>query len=141
LNKPGSAGAEPSTESTKSGEPAPTDKGNTNPPSIAEILPPRENNITFGINAMTPVVRMESPDHQLVAIYNTETRRVTVTKTSDETQIVFTSEQQWAEKDLVLLNGWPTASTFSYTVTQGEVKKSFVIDLEQKKETADTEVK
>lgn len=134
VNKSG--GGEPATDTNTSGEPSQTDKGESNPPSTSELLPPRDSNRSFGINASTPVVRMESLDNQLVAVYNTETRRVTVAKTSDEAQIVFTSEQQWAEKDLVLLNGWPTSLTFSYTVTQGEVKKSFVIDLEHKKETA-----
>lgn len=114
------------------------ERGKVESSSSNEKLPALDGNANYGLVAPnTPVVRMESTDQQLVAIYNKETRRVVVAKTADEKQIVFTSEHQWGEKDLVLLNGWSKSTTFSYTVTQGEVKKSFVIDVESKKETAE----
>ncbi|MDF2670390.1 MAG: hypothetical protein K0R67_2696 [Paenibacillus sp.] len=82
--------------------------------------------------------RLESPDSKHVGIFDPTSRRVTVVQATYGTEVLFTSGHMWSETDRISLAGWRSNTVLAYTVTQGEVSKTYLIDIERKKETVET---
>ncbi len=139
-NKETGTSTEPSPKSADSQmQPSPTPSPNALVPPLSGKLPGSgyESSSIMGM-IKADVHRLESPDQLSVAIYNADTKRVTIVKKSDENHILYTSGYQWSDKDHITLNVWKSNSQLSYTFTQGEVRKSYIIDLTTKTETCET---
>jgi hypothetical protein len=143
-NKVTGTSTEPSPKSTDSQmQPSPTPSAS---PSPNEQVPPVSGKLPGSGYESSSIMgmikadehRLESPDQLSVAIYNADTKRVTIVKRSDENQILYTSGYQWSDKDHITLDVWKCNTRLTYTVTQGEVRKTHSIDLTTKIETFET---